>query len=282
MLLQNEVTVVTWKEHEPELFSDQPDVLDTLGLKEVREKMTVEQNRMIQLKHNICCRLEGSFDDQDPEKEANRDPFDFNAAKVPDTSDHEREMMKTALSCSALRNPQYRECVKEYLEAVIPVVAEKTQKLQEEMDTLQLELESLQATYLQKISALRKELKAFQADVSNDVDRFYLTDTGSARAGGLIPCEQPDPGLWMICRKSFDVNDYLASIAEMIDQVERIPEKRDTLGAIKGRYHHPLRDGSGSASMMGGATITTDHGFINTGDDGLLKALKNMFSELNR
>lgn len=278
MLLQNDVTVVTWKEREPELFPDQPDILDTLGLKEVREKMTAEQNRMIQLKHNICCRLEGSVHDQDPEEEVKKDPFDFNAAKVPDTSEHEREMMKTALSCSAMRNPQYRECVKEYLEAVIPAVAEKTQKLQEEMNTLQLELESLQATYLQKISALRKELKIFQADVSRDLDRFYLTDTGSAKGGGLKPCERPDPALWMICRKSSDVNDYLASIVDMIADVEKIRESENVIGIIKSQYRPLVREGSGSSSMFGGAIIDTDHGTINTGDNGLKKALKNIFS----
>lgn len=267
------VNAVFWKDVEPVTFPDQPDVMDDLGLKKQRKQMTAEQNRMIKLKHDIQCFLEGTLA-LDPDGEQLHDPFDFDQSKVPDTTQRRIEMMKSALVLSALRNPQYRNQAAEYLEAAIPAVTKRRQELQQKLQDLQTKLESIQSDYLSKISEARKELNTFQADVKKVADRFYLTDTGSAKQGGLVPCELPDPALWTARSVMRDQNadEYMLYILDCIHEIERSKDSPE----IVATYTTHFRDGSGRSAQTGGV-ISEGGATSNGSDEGLRGMLKNLF-----
>jgi len=267
------VNAVFWKDIEPVTFPDQPDVMDDLGLKNQRKKMTAEQNRMIKLKHDIKCFLEGTLSPDD-ESDPQHDPFDFEESKIPDTNQRRIQMMENALKLSALRNPQYREQAAAFLEAAIPEVTKKRQELQEKLQDLQTELASIQSDYLSRISEARKELNAFQGEVKIVADRFYLTDTGSAEQGGFIPCELPDPALWTARGVMRDQNadEYLLYILDRIHEIERSKEGPE----ITTTYTTHFRDGSGRSARSGGV-ITEGGATSNGSDEGLKRMLRNLF-----
>lgn len=267
------VKAVFWKDVEPVTFPDQPDVMDALGLKKQRKQMTAEQNRMIKLKHDIQCFLEGTLP-LDVDGEQLYDPFDFDQSKVPDTTQRRIEMMKSALVLSALRNPQYRNQAAEYLEAAIPAVTKRRQELQQKLQDLQTELDSIQSDYLSKISEARKELNTFQADVKKVADRFYLTDTGSAKQGGLVPCELPDQVLWIARSVMRDQNadEYLLYILDRIHEIEQSKDSPE----IVATYTPHFRDGSGRQAQAAGVLSEGESTFNGT-DEGLKGMLRNLF-----
>ena len=249
------VKIVTWEEIEPDLFPDQPDVLDELGLTEQRKKMTAAQNDMIKLKHDIRRELETGYltylkDQSDPKPE---EPFNFNVDKTPDIDRYVHEKMARALNLSALRDPKYRMCAKEYLEALTAAVSKKEGELIGEIDRLSEELSKIQDEYQEKIHNLTNKLNSIRHGVGIAADRFYLTDTGSATQGGFTPCEQPDPGLWIrVYKDKNDVDTYLDTLMGVITDLDLPQKDSDRINIAKSNVKTCFRDGSGSNVPAGG------------------------------
>ena len=268
---EENVKVVTWEEVEPELFPDQPDVLDKLGLAKQRRKMTAAQNDMIKMKHDIMRELETGYlsNLKAAGNQAEEDPFDFSDS-VPDTNIYMHEKMARAVRLSALRNPEYRKSAKEYLNDLIPVFTAKEKELIDGIDSLSEELARIQDDYAEKIQVLENQLGDLRHDVSAAADRFYLTDTGSAKQGGLVPCEQPDPSLWIMAYRSrYDVDMYLDTLMEMIAKLEEHDDGYDRITVAKSNFKTHVRLGSGSAAPVGASA--EDGGAIR-------KMLGNLFS----
>lgn len=260
-----------WSEIEPVVFTDIPEMLKDLDLADQGEKMMEEQNRMIRMKHQIMVALTESLEVFPSENDPEVDPFDFSVIEKPDISKVRRQRMENALRISALYNQQYRECAKEFLSDVIPAVKDKKRDLQDEIYDLKLELKALQAQYNEKIRNKQIELNALMSGAKEVVDRFYLTDRGSAVDGGFIPCVHPEGADWNVYRTMFQKNEqdeYLEQLQHVIEKIEN-PDKGKP---VSRGYRSHFRDGSGSAAPFGGVIGSKSDG------NGLKGMLRNIFS----
>lgn len=262
---------LSWSEIEPVLFTDIPEMLKDLDLADQGEKMMEEQNRMIRMKHQIMVALTESPEVFPSDNGPEVDPFDFSVIEKPDISKVKRQRMENALRISALYNQQYRECAKEFLSDVIPAVKDKKKDLQDEIYDLKLELKALQAQYKEKIRNKQIELNALMSGAKEVVDRFYLTDRGSAVDGGFIPCVHPEGADWNVLHGMFQKNEqdeYLEQLQYVIKKIEN-PDKGKP---VSPGYRSHFRDGSGSAAPFGGVIGSQSDG------NGLKGMLRNIFS----
>lgn len=258
-----------WSDLEVPVFTDVPKVLKDLGLAKQGKKMMEEQNRMIRMKHQIKVALtEASpvFDTEEPSK----DPFDFTVTEIPNISMVKRQRMEHALEISALYNQQYRECAKDFLTDTVPAVKSKKRELEGEIRDLQLELESLKAGYNQKIQQKQVELNALMRGSNEVYKRFYLTDRGSAKDGGFIPCEHPRGVEWGYINlfQNSEQDETLENLLDVIDKIEHPEEGKPVSQTITPAF----RDGSGSAAPFGGDLR------MQSENDGLKGFVKSIFS----
>lgn len=262
---------LSWSEIEPVVFTDIPEMLKDLDLADQGKKMMEEQNRMIRLKHQIMVALTESPDVFSTDNGPVVDPFDFTVVEKPDITKVKRQRMENALRISALYNQQYRECAKDFLSDVIPAVKDKKKDLQHEIYDLQLELKALKAEYNEKIRKKQNELNALMSGSKEVVDRFYLTDRGSAVDGGFIPCVRPEGADWNVLRGIFQKNEqdeYLEQLQHVIEKIEN-PDKGEP---VSQGYRSHFRDGSGSAAPFGGVIGLQSDG------NGLKDLIRNIFS----
>ena len=263
---------LSWSEIEPVLFTDIPEMLKDLDLADQGEKMMEEQNRMIMMKHQIMVALTESSDVFPSDNGPEADPFDFTVVEKPDVTKIKRQRMENALRISALYNQQYRECAKDFLSDVIPAVKDKKKDLQHEIYDLQLELKALKAEYNERIRKKQIELNALMSGSKEVVNRFYLTDRGSAVDGGFIPCVHPEGADWHILRGTMfqknEQDEYLEQFQHVIEKIEN-PDKGKP---VSQGYRSHFRDGSGSAAPFGGVIGSQSDG------NGLKGMLRNIFS----
>ena len=184
------------------------------------------------------------------EAEPAKDPFDFTVTEIPNISMVKRQRMEHALEISALYNQQYRECAKDFLTDTVPAVKSKKRELEGEIRDLQLELESLKAGYNQKIQQKQVELNALMRGSNEVYKRFYLTDRGSAKDGGFIPCEHPRGVKWGYINlfQNSEQDESLQNLLDTIDKIEHPEEGKPVSQAITPVF----RDASGSAASFGG------------------------------
>ena len=257
------IKIVTRDQIPVELFPDEPDVLDELGLTQQRKDMTKAQNEMIRLKNDIAIKLE--YGDLFPEyASGNNDPFDFNSDenKISD-SDYRKRLrsMENALKAPAISNPEFRSVTAKYLDDLIPVAKDKKLHMEQNIASLKAEYIQMQRKYTRKINESEQELRKFLNDL-NDVTmkRFQFTDTGKATPGGLPVTELHDIGFWRRFSFTMTHSKYVIECLEWLrDQIgnwnksqsdeEQREEQREM---IRNRWKDNFRDGSGSAAPIGG------------------------------
>ena len=220
--LITDVRIQKWSDIEAPVFTEIPEVVKDLGLADQGAKLMDEQNRMIRMKHTIQVALTEGAD----------------------------LLMEHALEISALYNQQYRECAKDFLTDTVPAVKSKKRELESEIRDLQLELESLKAGYNQKIQQKQVELNALMRGSNEVYKRFYLTDRGSAKDGGFIPCEHPRGVEWGYINlfQNSEQDEALENLLDVIDKIEHPEEGKPVSQTITPVF----RDGSGSAASFGG------------------------------
>ncbi len=244
------VTVTTWYEQGPNVFTDVPALLGELGLAELGKKLTEEQNRMIRKKHEICCRIEGTL----PLSDENGDSynvFDFERPVKPHVT---QKQLQEALRRTALCDPDYRDCAKEFLSEFIPAVRKKSKSLNTEFSKKVAEYEKMKVEYEEQISRCKSEIVNLYRGVHEVVGRFQLTDRGSAVAGGLVPCEAPEHITYLTITPLTDPAVSAEGIMYTIQQMEKKPDPEDDvkerISMAKGRYTSNIREGSGSAAPL--------------------------------
>lgn len=248
------IVIKKWSEIEPPVFTEVPGVMEDLGLSEQAEAMMEEQNRMIQMKHQIMVALteDSSVFDTD-EAEPAKDPFDFTVTEVPSISMIKRQRMENARNISAFYNQQYRECAKSFLTDAIPAVKDKKEKLQKEIGDLQLELNSLRAQYIDQIRQKKDELNKLMSGSKEVINRFYLTDKGSAIDGGFLPCENPEGVEWGTLNSlynRYEMDEYLEHLKEIIDRIDDPEEGPSVTQTVKPVFRDVTGSGTPEASNL--------------------------------
>ena len=248
------IVIKKWSEIEPPLFTEVPGVMEDLGLSEQAEAMMEEQNRMIQMKHQIMVALteDSSVFDTD-EAESAKDPFDFTVTEVPSISMVKRQRMENARNISAFYNQQYRECAKNFLDAAIPEVKKKKNNLQHDISSLKLELESIKAGYKKEIREKQKELDELMSGSKEVINRFYLTDKGSAIDGGFLPCENPEGVKWGTLNSlynRYEMDEYLEHLKEIIDRIDDPEEGPSVTQTVKPVFRDVTGSGTPEASNL--------------------------------
>ena len=240
-----------------ELFPDDPDVLDDLGLTKQRKDMTEAQNKMIQLKNEIAIRLEKGdiFPEIDRSKSS---PFDYTSeqSKISDADvSKRRELMENALKAPAISDPEFRALTEEYLDLLIPAAKKKKREMVQEINTLEAEYAQLQHEYKRKISKARADLKQFMTDLDDvTMKRFQLTDTGKASEGGLPPVEMKDLQFWKLLWISGSkyAIDRLEWFRDRIAEMDKPVNEEELREMIRSSWTAPIKDASGSAAPIGG------------------------------
>ena len=187
--------------------------------------------------------------------------------------------MENALALSAMYDPEYRACAKEFFEALLPVTQEKMNTLQRAYWDKYLEFESIKAAYEAEIKKRFQEWQVFKHQINDVLDRLHLTDCGSSQKGGHVPCENPnvpigmkhplmmgtDPILWM--------EGILKAIHEM-DGEGHDPEKEleDQIRMLKAHNNPAFSESSGIRGPVSGV-IDSD---VRT-NDGLKGFVKKLF-----
>lgn len=260
-----------WSDIEPPVFTEVPVLLKDLGLSKQGKKMMEEQNRMIRMKHQIMVTLTEGTDPSERDEAPEKDPFDFSVTEIPNIHELKRQRMEHALKISALYNQQYRECAKDFLKDTVPAVKSKKKDLQHEIRDLRLELESLKSKYSLQIQKKQSELNALMRGSREVINRFYLTDTGSAVNGGFIPCNRPEGVEWDVLKTlfaSYEADGYLEQLMTVIDRIEHPEEGAPVNQSVKPVF----RDGSGSAASFGGDLR------MQSENNGLKDLVKSIFS----
>lgn len=209
-----------------------PDVLDDLGLTEVRQKMDTAHNNMIQKKYDLAVFKETPGLFEDGKDLLSESPFDIMRGDVQKRRPSS-EQVQYAIDAKPYADPEYRETAKEYLSKVLPILETEHARLVAEVNTAQAELAEITQEYRHKVAEAAGKLSAFNAGVRVEWQKFETANTGSRTPENFIVTSRGCTPIVYYSFPEYEQIEGLRAVRKAVDEYEARLKKGSTPEDIK-------------------------------------------------